>query len=151
MKELPQVTEMELELLGMLLLKDGKAIPTVSAILKAEDFFRDEHKIIYDTILSLYIRKITPNILSIVEELRHTEELDKVGLSLVLSLGEVAFTTAYAESYALTIKEKSSLRQLIKAGEEIISDAYEDKKPVDEILDLLEEWEDDIAEVKYSH
>ena len=138
MKELPQVTEMELELLGMLLLKDGKAIPTVSAILKAEDFFRDEHKIIYDTILSLYIRKITPNILSIVEELRHTEELDKVGLSLVLSLGEVAFTTAYAESYALTIKEKSSLRQLIKAGEEIISDAYEDKKPVDEILDSAE-------------
>ena len=138
MKEIPQVAEMELELLGMMLLKDGLAIPTVSAILKAEDFFRDEHKILYDTILSLYVRKIPPSILNIVEELRRTNELDKVGLSLVLSLGEVAFTTAYAEDYALTIKEKSALRQLIKAGEEIVREAYGDKKNVDEILDNAE-------------
>lgn len=138
MKEFPQVTEMELELLGILLLKDGMAIPTVSAILKAEDFFREEHKILYDTILSLYVRKIPPSILSIVEELRRTNELDRVGLSLVLSLGQVAFTTAYAENYALTIKEKSSLRQLIQAGEEIVREAYDDKKHVEEILDDAE-------------
>ena len=138
MKEIPQVADMELELLGSLLIRNGEAIPTVSAILKAEDFFRDEHKILYDTILSLYVRKVPPSILNIVEELRRTGELDKVGLSLVLSLGEVAFTTAYAENYALTIKEKSALRQLIKAGEEIIREAYDDKKNVDEILDGAE-------------
>ena len=121
MKELPQVVDMELELLGMLLLKEGLVIPTVSAILKSEDFFREEHKIIYDTILNLYVRKIT-----------------KVGYGLIMSLGEVAFTTAYAENYAQTIKEKSSLRQLIKAGEEIVTEAYDDNKPVDEILDIAE-------------
>ncbi|MBR5914652.1 MAG: replicative DNA helicase [Selenomonadaceae bacterium] len=129
---------MELELIGMLLLKEGMIIPTISAILKAEDFFREEHKILYDTILNLYVRKITPNMLTITEELRRTGELDKVGYSLVLSLGEVAFTTAYAENYAQTIKEKSSLRQLIKAGEEIIDEAYDDSKPVEEILDSAE-------------
>lgn len=138
MKEIPQVADMELELIGMLLLKEGMIIPTISAILKAEDFFREEHKILYDTILNLYVRKITPNMLTITEELRRTGELDKVGYSLVLSLGEVAFTTAYAENYAQTIKEKSSLRQLIKAGEEIIDEAYDDSKPVEEILDSAE-------------
>ena len=138
MKEIPQVAEMEFELLGMMLLKEGLIIPTVSAILKAEDFFREEHQILYDTILNLYVRKITPNMLTIAEELRRTDELDKVGYGRVLSLGEVAFTTAYAENYANTIKEKSSLRQLIKAGEEIVSEAYDDNKPVDEILDSAE-------------
>lgn len=138
MKELPQVVDMELELLGMLLLKEGLVIPTVSAILKSEDFFREEHKIIYDTILNLYVRKITPNMLTIAEELRRTNEIDKVGYGLIMSLGEVAFTTAYAENYAQTIKEKSSLRQLIKAGEEIVTEAYDDNKPVDEILDIAE-------------
>ena len=138
MKELPQVVDMELELLGMLLLKEGLVIPTVSAILKSEDFFREEHKIIYDTILNLYVRKITPNMLTIAEELRRTNEIEKVGYGLIMSLGEVAFTTAYAENYAQTIKEKSSLRQLIKAGEEIVTEAYDDNKPVDEILDIAE-------------
>ena len=138
MKELPQVVDMELELLGMLLLKEGLVIPTVSAILKSEDFFREEHKIIYDTILNLYVRKITPNMLTIAEELRRTNEIEKVGYGLIMSLGEVAFTTAYAENYAQTIKEKSSLRQLIKAGEEIVTEACDDNKPVDEILDIAE-------------
>ena len=35
LKEIPQVAEMEFELLGMMLLKEGLIIPTVSAILKA--------------------------------------------------------------------------------------------------------------------
>ena len=138
LKEIPQVADMEFELLGMMLLKDGLIIPTVSAILKAEDFFREEHKILYDTILNLYVRKITPNMLTIAEELRRKDDLDKVGYGRVLSLGEVAFTTAYAENYAQIIKEKSSLRQLIRAGEEIINEAYDDSKPVDEILDSAE-------------
>ena len=138
MKEIPQVADMELELLGMLLLKGGEIIPTVSAILGAEDFFRDEHKIIYDTILKLYVRKITPDILTITEELRRTNDIEKVGYEKVLSLGEVAFTTAYSVDYANIIKEKSSLRQLIKAGEEIVNEAYEDSKPVEEILDDAE-------------
>ena len=137
-KILPQVSDMELELIGIMLLKHGEAIPTIAAILRAEDFFREEHKILFDTIMSLYVRKITPSILSLYEELRRRNDLDKVGESLVLSLNEVAFTTAFAESYATKIKEKSLLRQLIKAGEEIVTDAYEDTKPVEEILDGAE-------------
>ncbi|MBQ9488111.1 MAG: replicative DNA helicase [Selenomonadaceae bacterium] len=129
---------MELELLGMLLLKDGAAIPTVSSILKAEDFYLDEHKLVYSAILSLYIRKIPPSMPSLAEELRMRNELEKVGYNLIMDLGQVAFTTAYAESYAQKIKEKSLLRQLIQAGENIVNESYEAKKPIDEILDYAE-------------
>ena len=122
----------------MLLLKDGAAIPTVSSILKAEDFYLNEHKLVYSAILSLYIRKIPPTMPSLAEELRMRNELEKVGYNLIMDLGQAAFTTAYAESYAQKIKEKSLLRQLIQAGENIVNAAYEAKKPIDEILDYAE-------------
>ena len=137
-KKIPQVNDMELELLGMLLLKDGAAIPTVSSMLKAEDFYLNEHKLVYSAILSLYIRKIPPSMPSLAEELRMRNELEKVGYNLIMDLGQVAFTTAYAESYAQKIKEKSLLRQLIQAGENIVNESYEAKKPIDEILDYAE-------------
>lgn len=137
-KEIPQVVDMELELLGMLLLKDGAAIPTVSSILKAEDFYLNEHKLVYNAILSLYIRKIPPTMPSIAEELRMRDDLEKVGYNLIMDLGQAAFTTAYAEPYAQKIKEKSLLRQLIQAGENIVNEAYDAKKPLEEILDYSE-------------
>ena len=137
-KEIPQVADMELELLGMLLLKNGAAIPTVSAILKAEDFYLNEHKLVYSAILSLYIRKIPPSMPSVAEELRMRNDLEKVGYNLIMDLGQVAFTTAFAESYAQKIKEKSLLRQLIQAGENIVTEAYDAKKPLEEILDYAE-------------
>ena len=129
---------MELELLGILLLKDGASIPTVSAILKEDDFFIAEHKILYRIILSLYIRKITPNVLSIIEELRQLNLANRKLNGLAISLGSVAFSTVYAEPYARKIKEKSSLRHLISASEEIINAAYDDNLPVETILDDAE-------------
>ena len=137
-KELPQVADMEFELLGMMLLKDGAAIPTVSAILKEDDFFLEEHRKLYEMILSLYLRKIPPNLLSLIEELRRTNNLTNKYKELVINLGETSFSTAYAEAWALKIKEKSMLRHLIQAGEEIVREAYDDKKPLDEILDTAE-------------
>ena len=137
-KSLPQVKDMELELLGMLLLKDGAAIPAVSSILQEDDFFINEHKKLYAIILSLYLRKIPPNLLSITEELRRTNNLTGRYMEIVVRMGEVAFSTVYAESWALKIKEKSVLRHLIQAGEEIVRDAYDDKKELEEILDTAE-------------
>ena len=107
--------DMELELLGMLTLKNGQVIPKVASILKPDDFYSSVHKIIYQTILNLYERGIVPNMLTIYEDItkhRDFKDNEKIFKETVLSLGEVAFTTAYAEGYANTIKEKSIRREL---------------------------------------
>ena len=112
---IPQAVDMELELLGMLTLKSGQVIPKVASILKPDDFYSSAHKIIYQTILNLYERGIVPNMLTIYEDItkhRDFKDNEKIFKETVLSLGEVAFTTAYAEGYANTIKEKSVRRQL---------------------------------------
>ena len=66
----PNVVDIELELLGSLLLKNGLVIPQVANILKPDDFFYSVHQIIYKIIIDLHHSGTVPNILSIVEELR---------------------------------------------------------------------------------
>lgn len=137
-EESPQVIEMEKFVLGAMLLKDGEIIPTITSILKADDFYRPEHRIIFSSILKVYQKKVIPNILSVIEELRASDELKKISLEYILGITEIAFTTAFAESYANTIKEKSILRSLIRAGEEIIQEAVAAQNPLNDILDNAE-------------
>ena len=138
MKDVPQVLEMEKFVLGAMLLRDGEIIPNIISILQPDDFYRSQHKMIFDAILRVYSKKIVPNMLSLVEELRAKGEVEKVGLEYLFSLMEIAHTTAYAEYYAHAIKEKSILRKLIRVGEEIIQDATAAVKPLNDILDDVE-------------
>lgn len=137
-EESPQVIEMEKFVLGSMLLKEGEIIPVVTSILRAEDFYRPEHRIIFSAILNLYQNKVIPTILTLMEELRRTNDLDRIGMDYVLGITEVAHTTAYSEQYSNTIKEKSVLRNLIKAGEEIIQEATAAQSTLNDILDSAE-------------
>ena len=65
------------------LLKDGEIIPTIISILKTEDFYRPEHRIIFNAILKLYQKKDIPNILSLMEELSMSNELEKIGIDYI--------------------------------------------------------------------
>lgn len=136
---LPQVVEMEKAVLGAMLLKDGEIVPAVCAILTDQDFYREEHRIIFRAILRLTDRKIPPNLLMLIDELRTSKELDKVGIKLVMAMADASYTTAYAEVYSQKIKEKSILRKLIEAGEEISEEAFLDRKSLEEILDEAEQ------------
>ncbi len=135
---LPNVVEMEKAVLAAMLLKDGEVIPTVTAILKEEDFYREEHRIVFRAILRLVAKKISPNALSLLEEVRASDDSKKIENSLLFALADAGYTTAYAESYSRKIKEKSTLRKLIAAGEEISEEAFEDKKTITEIVDNAE-------------
>ena len=53
-RELPAVIEMEKKLLSAMMLREGKIIPTVSAILTEEDFYRPEHRMIYRATLAVH-------------------------------------------------------------------------------------------------
>lgn len=135
---LPNVIEMEKFVLGAMILKDGLVIPAVSAILTEEDFYRPEHRLLYRRILELYNKGTIPNILSLVEVLRQNDELNKVGVELVGSLSNAAYTTAFAELHAKKIKEKSTLRKLILASDSISYEASQDLQSLPEILDNAE-------------
>lgn len=123
--------EMEKFVLSALLLKGGEAVPTATALLTADDFFRPAHRILFRTIARIYDAGTPPNVLSLLEELRKTGELAAVGMELLYSLSEYANTTAYVDSYAKSIKEKATLRALTRIGEEIAQSAFEAKAAAD--------------------
>jgi len=129
---------MEKAVLGAMLLKDGEVVPAVCAILREEDFYREEHKIIFRAIMRIVGKKIAPNLLTLVEELRANNEVEKVGVRFVTALADASYTTAYATTYAQKIKEKSTLRKLIEASDSISEEAFQDSKPIEEILDAAE-------------
>ncbi|MBR5913948.1 MAG: hypothetical protein IKZ58_06270 [Selenomonadaceae bacterium] len=113
---LPHDTSMELELLGSLCLKDGLIIPKVASILKPDDFYSPVHKLIYQTILDLFQRGIAPNMLLIFNDIKKHKlfkDNEFVFKETVLSLGEVAFTTAYSIQQANVIKDFSIRRQML--------------------------------------
>lgn len=135
---LSQIVEMEKFVLSAMLIREGEIIPLVTSILKTENFYRPQHRIVFDVIVKLYNQKIVPNILSVMDELRKSGKLEEIGIEFLYSLTEFANTTAYVEAYAKAIKEKATLRDLARAGEEITKIAYEDKEPFKDILDNAE-------------
>ena len=145
--DLPQAVEMEKSVLGAMLLKQGLVIPKIRSILKEDDFYRTEHKIVYRVLLTLYDAGIEPNILSLSEELRKRQELDKVGLRYLFMLGESAWPTGYAQAHAKVIKEKAILRRLMLLGEVLQEDASQDVKPLQEILSEASEMLNELKEL----
>ena len=138
MRKVPEALEMEKKLLSAMMLNDGEVISEVAPILRAEDFYREEHRCIYRAMLQVYSRGTPPDVLLIEDELRRTGELQKVRRDYLFALIDYEFTTTRAVLQAKTIKEKARLRRLIQACEEIIYDSGEEQKSVKEILEDAE-------------
>lgn len=135
-REWPQAIEMEKKLLSAMMLKESTVIPTISTMLDAGDFYREEHKLIYGALLSVYGQGTPPDVLLVEEELRKTGNLVKVNRRYLYELVDYEFTTSRAETYAKTIKDKATLRRLIEVAEETIEDAYEETETVEDILEI---------------
>lgn len=135
---MPAAVDVETKLLSAMMLKDSSIIPTVVDILSADDFYRPENRIIFRALIDVYNRGAPPDILLVEQELRRTGELEHIDRTYLFSLIDQEFTTARAELQAATIKEKSILRRLIVAGEEISDAARDERNNVEDVLDDAE-------------
>lgn len=136
MKEFPTAIEHEKRLLAAMMLEGGKIVPEVTAQLRAEEFYRVEHKIIFKAIVDRYNATNEPlNEFLVLDEIeRTTKKIDRV---YVLSLAEYEFTTARYKSYIKRIKETAQLRRLIDVSESVLEAAYS-QTPAAEIRNMIE-------------
>lgn len=137
-REFPNVFEIEKRLLSAMMLKEGLVIPDVINILRAEDFYRPHHQIIFSAIVALFNKGIVPDVLSVEEELRRRGDLERVDRMYLFGLVDLEFTTGRAESDAKVIREKSIRRQLINKGMEIADEAGNETIRLEEVLDTAE-------------
>lgn len=134
----PQNLEAEMAVLGSMLIEEN-AIAEAIELLDSYCFYNDANRKIFEGALKLYSENKAVDMVTLIEELKKTGELDRVGgVTYVTSLTTVVPTAANIRHYAIIVKEKSILRNLISTATNIIADSYNSHGEVDKILDRAE-------------
>lgn len=135
----PQALDAEESVLGCILL-DGKTMIRVGDILRPEDFYKKEHRVIYQAMLTLFSRTEAIDILSVANFLKEESVLDAVGGNAYLaSLVNSVPTPAHALHYAKIVKRKKALRDLIDASHAIAELGWSESEDIDKLLDEAEQ------------
>ncbi|MGI6319140.1 MAG: replicative DNA helicase [Firmicutes bacterium] len=146
----PQNIEAEQSVLGAMLI-DKDALFEVAEILSAEDFYREVHQKIFESIMALSNKGEPVDLVTVCEELQSRGLLDKVGGAVYLaSLANMTPTAAHAGYYAGIVREKSVLRRLIRTSTEIIGKCYGYVENIEEFLDEAEKVIFEVARSKDS-
>ncbi|HEY2798805.1 MAG TPA: replicative DNA helicase [Thermoanaerobaculia bacterium] len=131
---LPQNLEAERSVLGAVLL-DPPSIYLVTPILEQDDFFPDTHRRIYGAMIDLSNRATDIDVLTLKEELDRKGAIEKVGGAAYLtSLLDGVPDVGNVEQYARIVKEKSTLRRLIRAGQRITRDGLAGDRDAEALL-----------------
>lgn len=121
------------------MLTDKDAISSALEVLKTDDFYREDNKIIFEAIINLYNRAEPVDIITLKTELQSMKQLEAVGgLEYIAQLPDKVPTTANVEQYIKIVEEKSALRALIKTANELITLGYDQTQEVEDILDMAE-------------
>lgn len=142
----PHSVESEQSILGSILL-DKDAIITVAETITPTDFYKDAHRIIYESMMALNNKNEPIDMVTLTDELRKRGYLDDIGgVTYLTSLSTIVPTTSNVKYYADIVKEKSVLRQLIKASNDIINLGYGSVESAENVLDFAEKKIFDISQ-----
>ncbi len=118
---------------------DEKNIPRVFEKLTSEDFYKEAHRIIFDAAVELFGRDTPFDIVLLQDYLHSKGELEKVGgLAYLSKLASLEYSSALLESYMGSVAEKSLLRRLIQASDEIQRDSYDKQDEPEAVLEDAE-------------
>jgi replicative DNA helicase len=143
----PHSIEAEQAVLGGLMI-DSAAWDQVADRVMAEDFYRNDHRLIFTAAAGLIERNQPCDAVTLSGFLESQGVLDQVGgLSYLGSLARDTPTAANIKAYADIVRERSVLRQLISAGNSIVRTALEPEgREAREIVDDAERTVFEIAE-----
>jgi replicative DNA helicase len=147
-KGLPHNLEAERCVLGAIML-DNSLLNQAVELLKTDDFYLSSHRLIFDQMLNLTEKSRAVDFITLTDELRRAGQLESVGgASSISSLIDGVPRLANLEYYARIVQERSTLRNLIKRSNEIMTACYEQQEEVDTILDAAERSIFQLAEAK---
>lgn len=120
----PHSIEAEQSVLGGLML-DNRAWDLIADKVSEEDFYRQDHRLIFRSIAELAEENKPLDWITLSEWLKQRMELDNAGGTAYLgTLAKDTPSAANIRAYADIVREKSVLRQLISVGTDISDMAY---------------------------
>jgi len=137
----PQNIEAETSLLGSVLL-DKDAMLRIADIVSPEDFYKDAHRRIFETIVELYAKNEPIDLLTLSNRLEEKGILETVGgRSYIAGLTNTVPTASNAVHYAEIIHRKATRRRLLAASQEISRLSFEeDDGDVESTLDQAQKY-----------
>lgn len=138
-KALPYSQAAEQSVLGGLML-DNHAWDKVIEILTAQDFYRPEHRLIFQAFERLAKDDKPFDVLTLKEWLVSNQQINEAGGEVYLfELANSTPSTANISAYAEIVRERSVLRQLIQTANEIADCAFNPNgRVVSDLIDLAE-------------
>ncbi len=134
----PQSLESERALLGALLLKPD-AVHDVSDLIRADSFYAEKHRIIFDAMRELTERGEPIDMVSLSERLQNMSLLERSGgRSYLAELAGSAPSPGNYAHYADLVSRKHIMRELISTAHTIEEAAYDDARETMEVLDEAE-------------
>lgn len=138
-KHMPFSAEAEQSVLGSILI-DPECLTEITNIIRAEDFYLKEHTEIFAAMQKLFLQSRNIDMVTLIDMLiqqgLYDENSSKEYIRLII---DSVPTAANIVDYAKIVREKSILRQLIRASEEITQTAYQAQGDVSVILDQSEQ------------
>jgi len=136
----PHSIEAESSVLGGLLL-DNTAWDRMGELLSENDFYRHEHKSIFAAISILINGSKPADVITVFEQLKNQGKAEGLGgLGYLNSLAQYVPSASNIRRYAEIVRERSILRKLVTASDEIATNAFNPQgRPVERILDEAEQ------------
>lgn len=134
----PQNLDAEMALLGSIMLRP-LGLNEIMDSVHPDSFYAEKHRLIYQCMLELARKNEPIDLVSMTAMLREQGMLDSVGGPSYLSeLTSSVPTSTNIEYYANLVARKSTLRNLIAAGDEIAELGFDEANEIEEVLDAAE-------------
>lgn len=133
MKNLPYSLEAEKAVLGAMLVSRDALLNSVVRLTE-DDFYVQDHKLIFDTIRNVYNKGVDVDIVTVVEQFTLNNTFDELSdKELIYDLVENVVSPSNIEEYIRIIQDKTTLRKLVSLANDVSK-----KWETEEINDISE-------------
>ncbi len=137
-RQMPNSVEAEQSVLGSMLI-DSRCVADVIGFLKADDFYSDVNRSIFEAIYSMFNFSLTIDPVTVIDQLRKNGTYSEGAKDYILKLMEITPTARNVMDYAAIVRDKALLRRVADAGGEINELAMDSQGSADDILELAEQ------------
>ncbi len=135
---LPHSTEAEQSVIGSMIM-DREAIIVASGLITEDDFYNRQYGVLFQSMVELNNEGKPVDLVTLQNRLREKDVPAEVSsLEFVRDLITAVPTSANIRHYATIVAEKSTLRRLIRASDEVINSCYMGKESLETILEDTE-------------
>ncbi|EET62770.1 replicative DNA helicase [Marvinbryantia formatexigens DSM 14469] len=131
---MPHSPEAEQSVIGSMIM-DTDAILTASEIITSDDFYQKQYGVLFDTMVELYNEGKPVDLVTLQDRLQQKDVPPEISsLEFAKDLLDTFYTSTNVRHYANIVRDKATLRRLIRANEEIANACYAGKESTEDIL-----------------